>query len=116
MPLCGVIPAQLQDFTLLLDEPQEIPLYSSLRPVQVPVNSSTPLSCTTARITRVRAEGARCPTAQVISENLKQHWPQHLPLAYSASGVPPTRLCAADHNPLGLDFKPVFKPLDRSSN
>ena len=55
------------------------------------------------------AESTLCLIIQLINEDAKQVWTPYWPPP-SASHWPPTRLCAADHHPLGLAIQPAFHP------
>ena len=57
------------------------------------------------------AESGLCPIIQVIDEDFEQDWAQHQPLGNTTSYRPPSRLCAADYNPLSSVSKPDLKLL-----
>lgn len=76
--------------------------------MEVPVNVSTLLWYVSHSsqfcIICKHAEGAFCPIVQVISEDVKQYWPQYRPLGQTTSDRPPAGLCVSDHNPLSQQF------------
>lgn len=61
-------------------------------------------------ITRKLVKAVLSPIIQVISENIKQFWPQYRTLGCTMSDWPPDGLHVTDHNPLILTVQPDFKP------
>ena len=72
-----VIIPQVQDSTLALVEPHQVPLCPTLQPVQVSLNGSTAFWCVShssqLHIIRKLAEGAIYPSIQVTDEDVKQN-------------------------------------------
>jgi len=80
----GVIPFQGQDLTSSFAELHEVPVGPFLQPVQVPLDDSMTLWCTSYSlqfcICCKLAEGERCSVIQAIHEGTEQYWPQYQPL------------------------------------
>ena len=79
--MCAAIPLQVQGCTLALVEPQQVPLCSTLQPVQLLLNGSTALRCVSHSsqlcIISKLAEGGLYPFLQVVDEDAEQDWTQH---------------------------------------
>ena len=71
-----IIPPQVQDSTLAVVEPHQVPLCPTLQPVQVSLNGSTAFWCVSHSsqlcIIGVFVEGGLYPFVQVIDEDVEQ--------------------------------------------
>ncbi|KAK4826730.1 hypothetical protein QYF61_010983 [Mycteria americana] len=77
----GIVPPQVQDFALSLDELHEVPVSPFLQPVQVPLDVSTTLWCVSHSsqlcAISILAEDALCSIIQIINEYVEQDWTQY---------------------------------------
>lgn len=74
-------PGQVSAFSFALL--QDILAGQDLQPLDVPLNGSTIIWCTKQSYfcyTCKSAEGLPCPAIQVVTEDVKQYWPQYQPL------------------------------------
>lgn len=90
-------------------------LWNFMRLLSVlPLNDSTPIWCiihfSQFYIISKIAEGAPCPNAQGINENVTQYWPQYWSLGCTANDWSLTGLCASDDKPLNPTTQPVLSP------
>ena len=106
-----VIPPQVQDFTLALLEPHQVPPYPTLMPVHVSLNGSTAFRCihqsSQLCIISKLAEGGLYPFIQVIDEDVEQDQTQYQSLGNTNRFRPLTRL-TIDHNPMSFTSQPVL--------
>ncbi|KAK4831516.1 hypothetical protein QYF61_018100 [Mycteria americana] len=76
--LPGIIPPQVQGFGLPFAELHKVPVSPFLQPVQVPLDGSMPICCTSCSswfcIICKLAEWALCPNTETIIEDAKHHW------------------------------------------
>ena len=76
----AVIPPQVQDSTLALVKPHQVPLCPTLQSVQVMLNGSTAFRCvihsSQFHIVSRLAEGALYPFIQITDEDVEQDWAQ----------------------------------------
>ncbi|RMB99641.1 hypothetical protein DUI87_23894 [Hirundo rustica rustica] len=90
-PLCpqpvalqGVVVAKVQDLALGLVKLHVVRLGLSIQPVQVPLKSPPILqqidTCSQLRVICKSTDGGLNPLTRIISEDIKQNWPQHRPL------------------------------------
>ena len=108
--VCGFFPPQGQDFACCF-ELHEVPVGLLPQPVEVPLNSSTPVwsvsHSSRFRIICRLAEGVFSPIIHVIIKDTEQ-------LSVDSWGTPlvtPLQLdCVIDHNPSSLAFWTVFSP------
>ncbi|GAB0183439.1 mitochondrial enolase superfamily member 1 [Grus japonensis] len=71
----------VQDFTLSLDKPHEVPIGPFPQPVQFPLDGSTTFWCINHSsqwcVISKLAEVAFYPIFQIIDEDVEQDWTQH---------------------------------------
>ncbi|KAK4829890.1 hypothetical protein QYF61_007282 [Mycteria americana] len=112
--LHGVAVTQVQDPALGLVKPHTIGLGPSIQPVQVPLQSLSPLkqinTPTQLGVLCKLTEGALDPFVQIIDKHMKQNWPQHRALGNTACDRLPTGVNSIHHHPLGPAVQPVLYP------
>ena len=91
------------------------PVSPLFQPVEVPLDSSMTLWCTShpsqfCNSSRL-AEDTLCSIVQIINEDTEQYGTQNRPLGYNTTYWLPTRLCTTDHQPLSSSIHPVFNPI-----
>jgi len=105
-----VIPPQVQDSTLALVKPHQVPLCPALQSVQVLLNGSTTFRYVSQSsqlcIISKLAEGGLCPFIQVADKDTEQVQTEHRPLGNTTS----TRPCITYDNPLSSDSQSVLSP------
>ncbi|KAK4820044.1 hypothetical protein QYF61_017857 [Mycteria americana] len=111
--LHGVVVAQVQDSALSLVESHTIGLGPSIQPVQIPLQSLSPLkqinTPTQLGVICKLTEGALDPFVQIIDKDIKQNWPQHRAPRTTCYWLP-TGFNSIHHNSLGSDIQTVFYP------
>ena len=109
----GLFLPRCRSLALALVELHQVPLHPTLQPVQVSLNGSTALQCISHLsqfcVISELAEGTLCPFIQVNDE-VEQDWAAYWPLGNTTSYRPPTRLSAADDNPLSSAIQTILNP------